>query len=472
MNVWKKVLCLVLTVLLIFVMAACGKESDPGASGPSVDTSGTGTSDSDAIDMSKITIDKINLGADYTDLKADLKILTHRTDIVNTVFEDYKARFNKIYPNIKINYEAITDYVEDVTIRMTTKDWGDICMLPTTIDKNQYPEMLVSFGDLETLDKIYTFMDSRSYEGKVYGIPSTGNAQGVVYNKKVFRDAGITELPKTPEEFLDALQKIKDNTDAIPLYSNFAAGWTMTAWDAYIGGCATGDPDFRNRILPHAKDPFADRGDMTGPYAVYYLLYEVAARGLIEDDPTTTDWEGCKGMINRGEIGAMVLGSWAVVQMQEAGPNADDIGYMPFPIIVNGKQYASAGPDYCFAINKHIPDENKLASMIYVKWLTEESNFAYDQGGIPPVKGAEYPSVMDAFDGIELVVDNPAYENEEALFTNLNNESELGIDTDPYPKQRIFEAGLTGSESFDDIMAEWNAKWSAAQEKYGVEVNK
>ena len=44
----------------------------------------------------------------------------------------------------------------------------------------------------------------------MYGIPSTGNAQGIVYNKKVFEAAGITTLPKTPDEFLDDLQKIKD----------------------------------------------------------------------------------------------------------------------------------------------------------------------------------------------------------------------------------------------------------------------
>lgn len=40
-------------------------------------------------------------------------------------------------------------------------------------------------------------------------------------------------------------------------------------------------------------------------------------RGLTEDDPTTTDWEGCKPMMNNGQIGVMVLGSWAVVQMQD-----------------------------------------------------------------------------------------------------------------------------------------------------------
>ena len=55
------------------------------------------------------------------------------------------------------------------------------------------------------------------------------------------------------------LQDIKDKTDAIPLYTNFAAGWTMTAWDAYIYGGATADPDWKNITMPQTKDPFADR---------------------------------------------------------------------------------------------------------------------------------------------------------------------------------------------------------------------
>ena len=87
------------------------------------------------------------------------------------------------------------------------------------------------------------------------------NVQGMVYNKAVFEEAGITELPKTPDEFLEDLQKIKDNTDAIPLYTNFAADWTMNAWDAYIDGNATGVPDFSNEGRTKVKDPFANHGD-------------------------------------------------------------------------------------------------------------------------------------------------------------------------------------------------------------------
>ena len=46
-------------------------------------------------------------------------------------------------------------------------------------------------------------------------------------------------------------------------------------------------------------------------------------------DPTTTNWEESKNLLAQGKIGSMVLGSWAVSQMQDAaeaaGASRDDI---------------------------------------------------------------------------------------------------------------------------------------------------
>ena len=282
------------------------------------------------------------------------------------------------------------------------------CGIPTNLQKNELEDEFISYGDKKTLDENYVLLNNFAYNGNVYGIPSTGNAQGIVYNKKVFEEAGVTELPKTPTEFIEALQKIKDNTDAIPLYTNFAAGWTMGAWDAYIGGCATGDPDFMNYGMVHGENPFADNGDETGPFAVYNILYQAVSQELVEDDPTTTDWEGCKGMINNGQIGAMVLGSWAYSQMVEAGDHGDDIGYMPFPMTVGGTQYALAGGDYNYAVNINSSDENKTASLVFIKWMLEESGWSVREGCYSTVIGGENPDMYSAFDGCEMLSDEAA----------------------------------------------------------------
>ena len=414
------------------------------------------------------TIDSIKLGEDYTDLTASIKVLTHRTDIVDTTFQDYIKKFNESYPNITIEYEAVTDYAEDIKLRLTTDDWGDICGIPTNLQKNELEDEFISYGDKETLDENYVLLNNFAYNGNVYGIPSTGNAQGIVYNKKVFEEAGVTELPKTPTEFIEALQKIKDNTDAIPMYTNFAAGWTMGAWDAYIGGCATGDPDFMNYGMVHGENPFADNGDETGPFAVYNILYQAVSQELIEDDPTTTDWEGSKGMMNNGQIGCMVLGSWAIPQIQSAGEHSDDIAYMPFPITVNGKQYAAAGPDYCYGINVNSSEDEQIAAMCYIKWLLEDSGYAESEGGISVAKDAELPEALVSFKDVELIINDPAPEGEETLANDINNDSELGINVSGYIPKEIVEAATSGAPSMEEMVDEWNQKWTQAQENAGV----
>ena len=77
-------------------------------------------------------------------------------------------------------------------------------------------------------------------------LSSTGNAQGVLYNKKVFKKAGITKLPKTT-----GIKTHQKQTNAIHLYINYAAGWIMGVWDAYLGCSATGDADYMNNDLLH-----------------------------------------------------------------------------------------------------------------------------------------------------------------------------------------------------------------------------
>ncbi|MCR5235031.1 MAG: ABC transporter substrate-binding protein [Lachnospiraceae bacterium] len=427
----------------------------------------------DELSYASVTIGETGVG-----LKTTIKMLTNRTDMMTDIYpgknyQSYVDDFNRIYPDITVEIEAITDYADDAMLRLQGGDWGDIMQIPG-IDNAELPAYFIPFGTVSEMEKYIRFPEDRSTEGICYGVPTTGDAQGMIYNKKVFKEAGITTLPKTPEEFIEDLKLIKEKTDAIPLYTNYAAGWTMGAWDAYITGTATADSEYENRKMLHTRDPFSDPGDGTHAYNVYKILYEAVANGLIEDDYTTTDWEGCKGMCNRGEIGTMALGSWAFAQMQAGGDTPEDVGYMPFPITVNGKQYASTAANYSFGINVNSSDDNKLASMLFVKWMTEDSGFAYNEGGMPiAVNDNKWPPVYEAFDenNVVYVTQMPAVEGEEDLKNTLNADSELALNNGGDRKvQEIVEHAAASDMAFDDIMAEWNAAWTEAQEMNNVEI--
>ncbi len=477
----KKVIALTLAATMTFSLAACGGSDEGAAETPAATTDEGEAAEAPAAEEAApeteaeapaeagVTYASINLGEDYKDLTTTIKFIHHKTDREEDgTMADLISNFNAVYPNITVETEGITDYQEDSLLRLSTGEWGDVMFIPA-VDAAELPTYFVPYGTVSEMSELVNFADQWKNADMCYGVGYMGNAQGILYNKKVFADAGITELRKTPDEFIAALQAIKDNTDAIPLYTNYAAGWTMGGqWDAYLGAITTSDETWLNQKFVHTAEPFKDNGDGTGAYALYKILYDATAQGLIEDDYTTTDWEGCKPMINNGEIGTMVLGSWAIAQMKAAGDHPDDIGYMPFPITVNGKQYATAGPDYCYGINAKASEDNKTAAMVFVKWMVEESGWCDFEGGYPISKTAPTSFV---FDGVNVVNNITALEGEEDLMNEMNAESELSFNAGGDAKvQRIVEAAATGAETFDDIMADWTAAWNAAQEECGIEV--
>jgi ABC-type glycerol-3-phosphate transport system substrate-binding protein len=394
-------------------------------------------------------------------ITGEITVLTQRTDIVNTVFQDYKKKFEAKYPGTSVKFEAITDYEGEVRIRMNTKDYGDVLLIPNSVTADKLPTFFEPLGTVDELKGKYRFVRTeQTFNGKVYGLAITGNAQGFVYNKKIWQQAGITAPPRTPEEFRGALKSIKDKTGAIPLYTNYKDGWPLGQWEG-LRGVVTGDPDAAIKL---GKDdaPWAAGKEH---FVIDSLLYDAVAQGLTEADPTTTNWEGSKGLIGTGKVATMMLGSWSVVQMQAAAPSKDDIGYLPFPTRTGGKFHSVISGDYKNAIN--INSKRKATARAWVDWFADESNYAIDQGGISPVLGAPMPSTLADLTaaGTELVEFNPAPAGEEGLAEKIGNAAEIALYDGKY-RQRIVDAARGAKkESKEAIFADLNRRWSETRAK-------
>ena len=417
----KKILSAAVTSALIISIAGCGNNNAQTTTtaaktdAPKADTTtaaaaettaaAAGTPETEAASGEKLT----------------LKVLTCRTDRVQDGHLDEITAAFEAANNCDVVYQGYTDYVSDVSTMMNTTDYGDVLFI-------------------------------------VSG--------GICYNKKVWADAGVTTLPTTPEEFIADLKLIRDNTDAIPYYTNFAAAdWTLVQWAALVLS-ASGSPSYENDLLINKEDIFAPGGAY---YNVYKLMYDVFSDPtLIEEDPATTDWEGCKGAINNGKIGTMVMGSWAVSQFAEAGPNPDDIGYMPAPFSINGKQYAQSAPDYCFGINKNSSDAVKELGKKYITWYIEESGDAEAEGSIGTLKGSKMPEYLEAFQNCELFVADPAPEGLVGVFDAINNDSQVGTwagDAANF-KIQIAEAAIAGKgfDAVEAIYADNNKRWAETRD--------
>lgn len=445
-----------LLMLLTLLLSACSGGNTPNT--PATNNPGT-NSGSTASSGGDTTTGGSEQAAD--EITGEITFIHQRTDINDSVFKaDYAKRFNEKYPKVTVKFEAITDYEGQIKIRMNTTDYGDVLLIPNDIPAEDLPHFFEPLGSMEELSKTYRFMDERAFEGITYGIPITVNAQGILYNKKVFEAAGITSIPTSTDAYVEAMKQIKEKTDAIPYYTNYAAGWTLSQWENARLNVA-GDPDYVNFTMVNEGDPFLPGKPH---YILYKLMYDLANQGLIEKDPTTTDWESSKVMLAEGKIASMLLGSWAITQVQELAADPNDIGYMPFPHQVNGKVYATSGGDYKLAINKN--SSNKEAARAWIDWFVNESGYSQSQGGISPVIGAPFPETLKSFEelGVEYISNTPNFE-QEGYVDLIDNESEVGL-WQPNFKQRLIEAALGNrKESFDDIMSDLNSKWNKAREK-------
>ena len=392
-----------------------------------------------------------------------ITVLTQRTDLVDTVFADYKKTFEAKYPDVTVKFEGITDYEGEVAVRLNTDNYGDVLVIPNSVTPDQLANYFEPLGTVDELSKKYLFMqENQFFDGKAYGIAITGNAQGYVYNKKVWADAGITDAPTTPDEFIDDLKAIKSSTDAIPLYTNYKDGWPLSQW--------TGDRGFGKEggnYANHTTDIDAPWTKGEDYYTIDSLLYDAVADGLTEDDPATTNWENSKTLIGGGQVATMVLGSWAIVQMQDAavaaGGSADDIGYYPFPVQTDGKFHSAVGGDYKNAINIH--SKNKAAARAWIDWFANDSGYASSQGGISPVVGGDLPATLADFDalGVELVQTVPAPAGKESLEAAIYNGAEIDIWGNLYRQKLVDIARGAADGDKASYFAELNAKWKDAR---------
>ncbi|MEV5341606.1 ABC transporter substrate-binding protein [Streptomyces sp. NPDC052676] len=402
--------------------------------------------------------------ADPADASGTIKVLTHRTDLVqNGTMDRYAAEFNKIYPDVKVKFEALTDYEGEVKIRMNTDDYGDVLMIPAAVAKNDYPKFFAPLGGTGELGDKYRFSDKAEVGGKIYGISTFGTANGFLYNKAVWKKAGITDWPATPQEFVADLRAIESRTDALPYYTNFKDGWPLTAWSNNIGS-VTCDAKANDKLAGPVS-PWKRGGDL---HTIDSLLYDIVEGGLSEKDPNTTNWEASKDMIARGEVATMQLGSWAITQMraaaEKAGTDPDDIGFMPFPARKDGRYCAVLASDYQQAVSIH--SDHKTAARAWIDWFTEKSGFSAKEGAVPALRSAPMPDTLGDF------VDNDVtfLERSEAETGSVNaidNAAEIGLNKPDYRQKLVDTARGVQEGSREEFFADLDKRWNEAARTVG-----
>ncbi|MFF7277490.1 extracellular solute-binding protein [Streptomyces griseorubiginosus] len=195
--------------------------------------------------------------------------------------------------------------VEDLTDR--TKPWAD--------------------GLLKVTKEPYIFDD------KVYGIPFDMGMIGFWYNKKLFKQAGVSEPPTTWGGFLEAVSKLKSK-NITPIALAGKEKWPGMYYWAYLAMRTAGidalqkaseDKDFTGAGFIEAGRHLKELVDLQ-PFQKGFL-------NAAYSTPT-----GQAAAVGNGKAAMELMGQWAPSVEADSGKGLGaDLGFFPFPAVEGGK---------------------------------------------------------------------------------------------------------------------------------------
>ncbi|RBI63373.1 hypothetical protein DMJ13_02185 [halophilic archaeon] len=131
------------------------------------------------------------------------------------------SEFEKNHQNIAVDYNAIqAKYKQKLKTQLGAGNAPDVFYVDA-----KYFGSFASSGVLLNLDQyadgskfnpdnfFEPLLDAFRFEGKLYGVPKDFSTLQLVWNEKLFEQAGVSKAPKNWSEFRSTLQTVKEKTD-------------------------------------------------------------------------------------------------------------------------------------------------------------------------------------------------------------------------------------------------------------------
>lgn len=238
---------------------------------------------------------------------------------------DSIAAFMKANPNIKIKDFSETTpaaYLDFLKTKDAVGEFPDLVEMRDTQLFAESGKIVELPADLQTL-----FESVPQVNGKVYNAPiSLPFPQGIIYNKKMYADAGITAEPKTYEEFIAAQEKLKaKGISPIVVGGKDIFHWGFWVNKFLIDEVFVKDPNWNSKRTK-GQVSFTD----AGPAKAMKDFTELFTKGYVDKGYLSTADNQTASVLVTGKAASLYSGPWMFPQIAQADPNFD-FGWYPVP---------------------------------------------------------------------------------------------------------------------------------------------
>ncbi len=239
--------------------------------------------------------------------------------------------FEKEYPDYNVEYSATADVESvDTAYGLEDVDTVDLYLGEKNYDTSDMEPLndvldATAKGDSKALkDKFsqnYLKMEADA-EGKYYGLTYGGGVISIVYNKKMFEEAGITQLPRTSDELKAACDKLS-RAGKTPLAHYTGGGYWRFVSEAWLAQADGLDYYLNTFYANKGEDGTSPSKEALlkkdGRYDILKVYEGIITPEFVMDGSNTTDHVTVQTKFINGGAAMMVNGSWLDLYREHPG---------------------------------------------------------------------------------------------------------------------------------------------------------
>ena len=327
----------------------------------------------------------------------------------------YSPELQAQYNDMAAAYRAATGVNLDITViqadyravlmsRINSGDAPDVFMSSAYADNIAFQDISYDLTREDFMRNISpAALEGVTHNGRVTGYPFLVQTHSFIYNRAVFRQAGITQNPRTLAELDTAAQRIQA-AGIQPFATGFAEWWVLpqTSWRAIAPAIVSNYGGFSSFIdrLNAGTLRFSDMPEMANIFDLLDLIKRYGG-----SRPLESDFNDQTTMLATGRAAIIHQGNWAEDAIRSTNPNVE-IGFMAVPA-GNNASAANIMFDSNQTIRVNKNSRNLQAVLSWLRWLTTSD---YGKNWIPgqikqlsPIVGAAAPDSRIAEQAVEMM---------------------------------------------------------------------
>ncbi|ARI79083.1 ABC transporter substrate-binding protein [Halobacillus mangrovi] len=316
-------------------------------------------------------------------------------------FEELAEKYEEENPDVDIKITSVgggSDYAASLKTKIASGDEPEIFSAAGPTEAARFEQYLSDLSDTKAADlALDGSLDPVTKDGEVHGLPFNQEGYGFIYNKKVFKEAGINpDEILTYEDLESAVKKLDSQKDQLGLEAVFA----FPAKEKWVPGNHLSNvflaSEFNQKVLEayNSESVAFEKGDE------FKRMIDLQAEYSVQPVLSLDYSQQVEEYFSLQKVAMIQQGNWiypSVQQMDEEFAE-NNVGILPIPVEGSEGKLPVGIPNY-WAVNKNSDDEVIQASKDFLDWMytseTGKEAVLEDFKFIPAYEGFDTSKIAD-----------------------------------------------------------------------------